>query len=1040
MKKLILSVLMALCTTMLLAQTVTVKGTVIGSEDGLPIIGAYVVEQGTQNVASTDIDGNYVITVPKLATLVVTSVGYHERVIPVQGRQIINVSLAPETINLDEVMVVAYGTVKKGSYSGSATVVKQDAMKDAPVVSFESVLAGKAPGVQVASFSGQPGAQADISIRGFGSFNAGNAPLYVIDGVPATSGDWASGNMSTSAMSYLNPSDIESITVLKDAAAASLYGSRASNGVILITTKKGKSGKLTSTFKASAGFSYFAYDNYPLASDAQMEELHRQAWYNYGERNPSKWKSYGSLDNYTAEMVEKYYPARDYDKYIYRDWEDVLFRTGISQNYEYSVSGGGEKGKIYASVAYTDQQGVVSIDNLQRFSTTINGETNLNKFIKIGGNLQYSRQFQEGHQEGASTKDNPFFIWKVVLNPRWPYAYKEDGSLYLERWNSSYSTINPVASYNAQINDAKQNRLIIKGFVEAKFTDYLTAKTTLSTDWLYVHDRFGWLYGHPNYTAYSDQGGYMSDRHRNVNRTVSSTTLNFDKTWGDHHVAALAGWEAEEEKYHMTRIGKIDFSYAGATESIFGTNYEDGYAYSREEGLLSALGSLSYDYKAKYYLTGTFRRDGSSRLAPETRWGNFWSVSGSWRFSNEDFLEYEWLNDGKLRGSYGTSGTLPSDYFGYMSVYDFEQYGSAGASYPGNLANTDLTWEKNKNWNVAVDATIFDKYNFTIEYFEKKTTDLLLDAKVPSTTGFSTTLTNIGSMSNKGWEIAVNVDIIKDKDIDLSVGANWSTIKNKVLALSEEGEQQVSNRQIWKAGYCFYQYYTRDYLGVNKETGMPMYARGTFHEGGKPASEDVTLKNGTKIAKGETVPYDTYNYTPTTRSKANSMILDGKTALPKGYGGFNVDFRYKNLSFIMAWSYKYGNYMWDNATDDLCVDGYYWSHRNMLESEVDTWSPENPNGSIPIRIADNTEGGYYDSSRAIHKGDFLRLKNLTVSYTLPKTFTQKYSISNARVYVAGANLLTFSGLHIDPELPSDGYYNFGMPAMRTVTLGLEVSF
>ena len=815
---------MALCTTMLLAQTVTVKGTVIGSEDGLPIIGAYVLEQGTQNGTSTDIDGNFVITVPKLATLVVSSVGFHDRVVPVQGRQIINVSLAPETINLDEVMVVAYGTVKKGSYSGSATVVKQDAMKDAPVVSFESVLAGKAPGVQVASFSGQPGAQADISIRGFGSFNAGNAPLYVIDGVPATSGDWASGNMSTSAMSYLNPSDIESITVLKDAAAASLYGSRASNGVILITTKKGKSGKLTSTFKASAGFSYFAYDNYPLASDAQMEELHRQAWYNYGERNPSKWKSYGSLDNYTAEMVEKYYPARDYDKYIYRDWEDVLFRTGISQNYEYSVSGGGEKGKIYASVAYTDQQGVVSIDNLQRFSTTINGETNLNKFIKIGGNLQYSRQFQEGHQEGASTKDNPFFIWKVVLNPRWPYAYKEDGSLYLERWNSSYSTINPVASYNAQINDAKQNRLIIKGFVEAKITDYLTAKTTLSSDWLYVHDRFGWLYGHPNYTAYSDQGGYMSDRHRNVNRTVSSTTLNFDKTWGDHHVAALAGWEAEEEKYHMTRIGKIDFSYAGATESIFGTNYEDGYAYSREEGLLSALGSLSYDYKAKYYLTGTFRRDGSSRLAPETRWGNFWSVSGSWRFSNEDFLEYEWLNDGKLRGSYGTSGTLPSDYFGYMSVYDFEQYGSAGASYPGNLANTDLTWEKNKNWNVAVDATIFDKYNFTVEYFEKKTTDLLLDAKVPSTTGFSTTLTNIGSMSNKGWEIAVNVDIIKDKDIDLSVGANWSTIKNKVLALSEEGEQQVSNRQIWKAGYCFYQYYTRDYLGVNKETGMPMYA------------------------------------------------------------------------------------------------------------------------------------------------------------------------------------------------------------------------
>jgi len=359
MKKLILSVLMAFCTTMLLAQPITVKGTVISSEDGLPVIGAYVLEQGTNNGTSTDVDGNYVITVPKLATLVVKMVGFHDHEVPVQGRAIVNISLAPESVNLDEVMVVAYGTVKKGSYSGSATVVKQDAMKDAPVVSFESVLAGKAPGVQVASFSGQPGAQADISIRGFGSFNAGNAPLYVIDGVPATSGDWASGNMSTSAMSFLNPSDIESITVLKDAAAASLYGSRASNGVILITTKKGKQGKLTSTFKASAGFSYFAYDNYPLASDAQMEELHRQAWYNYGERNPSQWKKYASLDEYAAAKVQQYYPERDYDKYIYRDWEDVLFRTGIAQNYEYSVSGGGEKGKIYASVAYTDQQGVV---------------------------------------------------------------------------------------------------------------------------------------------------------------------------------------------------------------------------------------------------------------------------------------------------------------------------------------------------------------------------------------------------------------------------------------------------------------------------------------------------------------------------------------------------------------------------------------------------------------------------------------------------------------------------------------------------------
>ena len=804
---------MALCTTMVLAQSITVKGTVVGAEDGLPIIGAYVLEKGTQNGTSTDLDGNFVINVPKLATLVISSVGYHTHEVPVQGRVSVNITLAPETVNLDEVMVVAYGTVKKGSYSGSATVVKDKALKDAPVMSFESVLSGKAPGVQVAATSGQPGAMADISIRGFGSFNAGNQPLYVIDGVPATSGDWSSGNISTSAMSFLNPSDIESITILKDAAAASLYGSRASNGVILITTKKGQQGKVTSTFKASVGVSYFAYDNYELASESETAELHRQAWYHRGENKPSEWQGkYADLNAYAAAMVEKWYPSKDESKYIYKDWEDVLFRKGIAQNYEYSVSGGGDKGRVYASVAYTDQQGLTSIEYLTRFSTTINGEAKVNNMVKIGGNLQYSRSSQSGHQENHS-KDDPYTIWKKFLNPRWPYAYKSDGSLYMGKWNPNTSTQNPISYYDKQINDANQNRLLLKGWMQAQLTDWLTAKTTISNDWLNVHDRFGWLEGHPNFYAYSDDGGYMSDRHRNVNRLVSSTTLNFDKTWGDHHVSAMAGWEAEEEKYHLTRAGKVGFSYAGATESIFGTDYDTSYSYSREEALLSALASLSYDYKNKYYITATYRRDGSSRLAPEARWGNFWSVSGSWRFSNEDFLDFDWLNDGKLRSSYGTSGTLPSDRFGYMSLYDYTVYGSDGASYPSSLANADLTWEKNKNWNVAVDATVFEKYTVSLEYFEKETSDLLLNAKIPSTTGFTSTLTNIGAMKNNGIEFAINVDILKSKDWDLSVGFNWSTIDNEVLALSTPGETQTSRPWIRKEGYSFYQYYLRDCLG-----------------------------------------------------------------------------------------------------------------------------------------------------------------------------------------------------------------------------------
>ena len=1048
MKKFIFLLFAVLCSSIIHAQT-QVTGTVTAKDDGLPIPYATIQIKGSKSGGYTDENGKYSISVPKDAVLIFSSVGFVNVEIPVAGKSVINVVMDVDAVALEETIVVAYGTVKKGSYSGSASVVKENALKDAPVVSFEQVLSGKAAGVQVASSSGQPGSEVNIDIRGYGSFNAGNQPLYVIDGVPATSGDYSSGNISTSAMNFLNPSDVESITILKDAAAASLYGSRASNGVILITTKKGKAGKLTSTFKANVGLSYFAYDNYPLVSDSQAEALHRESWTNYANNNPSVWKKYSSVSDYVDAMVAKNYPAKDESKYIYKDWEDVLFRTGVAQTYEYSLSGGGEKGKIYASIAYTDQQGVVSIDYLRRFSTTINGETQIGKRLKIGGTVQYSWQYQDGHQDGQSSKDNPFYQWKVILNERWPYQYK-DGSLYLEAFNPGLSTINPVASYDAQVNDARQNRLILKGWAEFKFTDWLTAKTIISSDWLYVHDRFGWLYGHPNFYAYSDVGGYMSDRHRNVNKMVSSSTLNFDRTWNKHHVSAMAGWESEKETYRLTRVGKIDFSYLGATESIMGANFDDGYSYSREVALLSFLSRVAYDYNNKYYLTGTYRRDGSSKLAPDTRWGDFWSVSGSWRFSNEKFMDFAWLNVAKLRGSYGTSGTLPSSSFDWLATYDYTFYGDKGASYPGKIANTDLTWEKNKNWNIGLDATIFDRYTLSVEYFNRKTTDLLLDASIPTTTGFGSTLMNIGAMRNDGWELSLSIDIIKKKDWDFSFGVNWSKVNNEILALSTEDEEISSTPHIWKQGYSFYQYYTRNYLGVCPEdnymgnsrlkAGNPMYAEGSFYKKGETVNRDVYLKDGTVVEKGSVMPKDSYNYYPTNRNNSSSMILEGKTAIPKGYGGFNFDLRWKDLSFSMAWAYKYGHYIWDEGVEQMESDGYYSFHRNISTRQLNPWSETNKNSNVPKRIQDNNQGGYYYSSRFMKKGDYLRLKNLTVSYNVPKSFTTQLGISNARVYVAGSNLLTFSGLNIDPEVPSNGRYRYSMPALRTVSLGVEVSF
>ena len=1047
MKKVLLFVLAALVSTMALAQN-RVTGTVTAKEDGGPIPGVNVMVKGTRTGSFTDENGKYTLpNVPANATLVFSSVGYTTVEIPVAGKGVVNAVMESDAIGLDETIVVAYGTAKKGSYSGSAAVVKQDAIKDVPVVSFEQALAGKAAGVQAMSYSGQPGSEVQISVRGYGSFNASNMPLYVIDGVPATSGDWSTGNISTSAMNYLNPSDIESITILKDAAAASLYGSRASNGVVLITTKKGKEGDLVSTFKASVGVSYFSYKkNLEMVSDAQNEALQRMSFRNYAEANPSAWSSYGSIDAYVENRIAKYYPAFDYDKYIYKDWEKVLFQRGISQNYEYSISGGNDKGKIYASVSYTDQHGVVKIDYLQRFTATVNGEAKLNRWLKLGGIMQYSWQYQDGHQDGWSSKDNPMFIWKAVLIDRWPYKYKDTGELFEERFSTRFNTINPVGQYKKQVNDARQNRMILKGWAEVAFTDYLKLKTTLSSDWLYVLDKFGWLYGHPNFTAYGT--GYASDKHRNINKVVSSTTLNFDKMFDVHHVSAMVGWEAEREKINRLRLGKTDFSYLGAKESVMGTTFDEGYAWSDEEGLLSMFGSASYDFDSKYYLTGTFRRDGSSRLAPDTRWGNFWSVSGTWRFSKEKFLEFPWMNDGKIRGSYGTSGTLPSDRYGYMSVYEYSQYGDDGASYPGNIANTDLTWEKNKNWNIGLDATIFDRYTFSVEYFNRKTTDLLLDASVASTTGFSSTLMNKGSMVNRGWEITANVDIIKKQDMELSVGANWSRVHNEVLKLSTEDEAINSGWFWWKKGYNFYQFYTREYLGVNKSSetingvkpGYPMYAEGSFYEKGEIVDQDVTLRDGTVIKEGSAMPYDGYNYAPARRQNASNMVIHGKRAMPKYFGGFNANFRWKDLSFSMAWTYKVGHYLCNSTQDEVANDGYRTFGQPIMKTQLNPWTPENSDSDVPMRIYDNNQGGYYNSSRMLVKGDFARLKNMTISYNLPKNFVQKLSLRGARVYLSGANLLTISKAECEPELQSDGYYNYGMPALRTWSFGVEVSF
>jgi len=504
-------------------------------------------------------------------------------------------------------------------------------------------------------------------------------------------------------------------------------------------------------------------------------------------------------------MSEMYFPSKKAE-YTYVDWEDVLFRTGVTQNYEYNISGGSETSKIFASVSYNDQKGVNVIEELKRITASINAETKVSKRLSIGGSVQFSNQDQLGHQDGEA-KDNPFYLWKVHLTTRWPYQNVSDGSYWMGSYDGS-SRANPKSQFKYQINDATQMRLLLKGWAEAKITDNLKIKSIVSYDKLNDHDRFGWLYGAINFYAYGN--GYMSDRYRFVDKVVNSTTANYNESFGKHNFGVIVGWEAEKEHLLYSRVGMVDFANYGATQSALATTLDEAYTYVSDSHLLSALSSINYDYDQRYYITGTLRRDGSSRLSPEKRWGNFWSVSGSWRLSNEHFMkDVSWLNDIRIRGSYGTSGTLPSDWYGYKAVFAYETYGASAAGYPDNLANSDLSWEKNTNWNIAFDARIFNRVDIVAEYYNKKTSDLLLDATIPSTTGFTSSLSNIGSMVNRGIELSANVDIIKKKDMSLTFGINWSKLHNEVLALSEKDEQIVSRPFIWKECYSYVQFYSK---------------------------------------------------------------------------------------------------------------------------------------------------------------------------------------------------------------------------------------
>ena len=1011
--------LLVFCTQKAAAQQRTLSGTVLSSEDKMPLIGATVSVKGKSgHGVVTDMDGAYTIQISEGdKVLVFAYLSMKTQEIKITHANTVNVVLHPERMKLDEVVVTGYGNFTKSSFTGSANTLKGDLMKNIPVVSVEQKLQGFTTGVNISSNSGQPGANQNIRIRGMGSFNASQEPLFVIDGVPVSSGSLSSGgadaaymnNSKTNIMSTLNPSDIENITIIKDAAAASLYGSRAANGVILITTKKGMKGRANVSVNLSGGFSNEAVKFRPTLSGEQRYEMLYEGLVNaatdMGNENPL---------GYADSKIGDYAYLPDVG---YTDWRRELLRTASQQNYEASVSGGNDRSTFYASIGYNNQEGLALNSSLNRYSARVNLTQKIGERVEVGSNMMFSQINQEMNEERGSSI-NPYLIIGGLMNPSMVVRDKEGN------YTGAYpgTTLNPLRDMLTDYNRTRMTRMFSTGYVSVEPLPGLKLKETLSYDYTIQKDS-RYLNPLSSSGVKTSSNAQTSKGFIEYGRLNSSLSLNFVKTlWSNHHLDVLAAYEVESYNQDKAMGEKSKLPSPHLTEPDNAAVLNSFVSSPQAYRMISYVSRLNYDYDSRYYIAGSFRRDGSSRLAPQNRWGNFWSVSGMWHVTNEKFAQplRKVLSSLKLRASYGVNGNQPGAYYGYMGLYSFNQnYMGNSGSINTSMPNPMLGWEKNYSLNVGADLTFMDRIFLTVEYYNRDTKDLLYNRPISSTTGFTNYLGNVGQLNNKGVEVELRTINFATDNFNWTTVLNLSHNKNKIISLNGELEQSVEgNWKIHKVGLPYHSFYVKEFAGVDPQTGKAMYYKNKPMEGSNELDRSLT----DDANKAASVPF--------------------KSADPKISGGFTNLLNYKGIDLNFTLTYSLGGYSFDKMGTLIENGGesIYANRRNMPAYMLDRWQKPGDVTDIP-RFSYNDKSSAVNSSRYIHSTDHLRLKNLTVGYTLPQAWTQKVMIKNARIYFSGSNLLTWAKWNqYDPETPVHGEVWCEAPAMRTFSFGAQLSF
>ena len=975
---------------------------------GEPLIGANVVEKGrSTNGVITDFNGKFTLEVDESASLVVSYIGYLAQDIPTKGKGDFHIVLKEDANTLDEVVVTGYGDFKKATYTGSASVLTTEKLEALPVVSVGQMIESNIPGISVvAGTSSQPGAKTTLRVRGVASMNASTEPLYVLDGVPIPSYDLSNFTSMSEAggmgfIETLNPADIESITVLKDAASASLYGAKGANGVVLITTKKGKEGKLRVNMAAKYGITDFAYTYRPLMGGEERRKLIHEGLVNF------------QLDKGVSEQEAQQYADANIDQYAkrlpqgYSDWESALFKTGYQQDYNLSASAGNQNSSFIGSLGYTKQTGVSLNSEMERFTGRVDA-SNKYKKVEFGMNASFSWT-KNVHLPEGKFYGSAIYASKVNLTPSTP-IYNEDGTYASGyRENNGY---NPVLE--AEVNDYYARTVRAMGTAKIAYNvwDNLKISSVFTVDYSLTKDFFFQSPDGRDGATYQGRGRMqMTDRIR----YTSQNNLTYSKTFGKHSVSAVTAFEVMKYDYEDLYAAKktygqdINTSLGNAADPI------DADQKLQEDALMSYVASVNYSYGDKYYASFSFRRDGSSRLSPDTRWGNFWSLSASWRLSQEKFMQSlkSVLSDLKLRASYGVNGNLPSSYYGYQSTYTTGAfYNGKPSPWESTLGNEELTWEKNYALNLGLDIGLFSRVNVSLDWYTRTTKDLLMSKQLNSISGFSSLLTNVGQMRNTGVELEVRSNNIKTKDFSWTTAFNLSHNKNKILKLADL-PWFVDGRYVRKEGYPFNTIYLREYAGVDPETGSALYYDNQQDENGNYTKNKVT-------DPGQASPIPLKDITPTIS------------------GGFMNTFNYKFIDLSFNLSYSFGGYSYDNASYILQDDGYSVISNKSTEQRR-RWQKPGDITDVPRFVYGNKKGGNYNSSRAIHSTDHIRLKSLILGLNAPKAWLQKLGIGNARIYFSGTNLLTWAAYgQYDPEM--SGVVGFYTPPLKTYAFGLELKF